>query len=260
MENLFGNSAWLYDLDNRDIVKDDIPFYIVYARKQQGPVLELGCGTGRVALTLAAEGFDVTGLDLSGDMLDIFREKLDKRPEIADKITIVHGNMANFDLGRNFAMIIAPFRAFQALTEDADIKNCLHLVRNHLADSGIFIVNVFNPYRMLDESWCYPETTQWERHDHASGCYVVKKHWGDKIDVENRVIYPHFAYHVTYPDGRHERIVTDLKLKYYYYDQLREVVEAAGLVISEEFSWYDKSPTGGREIIFVCKKEEIYNE
>lgn len=254
MENQYKNSARLYDLDNRDIVNDDIPFYTGYAREQRGTVLELGCGTGRVAMALAAEGFDVTGLDLSEDMLDIFRKKLSKCPEIADKITIVHGNMANFRLDRKFAMIIAPFRAFQALTEDADIVNCLYLVRNHLADGGIFIVNVFNPYGVLDESWCYPETVQWERYDNASGCHVVKKHWGDKIDVGNQVIYPHFAYEVTYPDGRQERIVNDLKLKYYYHDQLRKVVETAGLTIREEFSWYDKSPINGREIILVCEK------
>ena len=252
MENLFRNSAWLYDLDNRDIVNEDIPFYIEYAKRQQGPVLELGCGTGRVTMALAAEGFDVTGLDLSPDMLGIFRQKLGKRPDIAGKITLIHGNMANFDIDRKFSMIIAPFRAFQALTEDADIKNCLGLVRQHLDDGGIFIVNVFNPYKVLDESWSYPETVQWERHDSESGCHVVKKHWGDKIDVANQIIYPHFAYEVAHPDGRHERFVDDLKLKYYYYDQLRQTIEGAGLAICEEFSWYDKTPIPGREIIFVC--------
>ena len=253
MENLFRNSAWLYDLDNRDIVNDDIPFYIEYARKQQGTVLELGCGTGRVAMTLAAEGFDVTGLDLSKDMLDVFRKKLAGQPEINNKITLHHGNMADFCFPDSFGMIIAPFRAFQALTNDADIENCLRCVRQHLNDGGIFIVNVFNPYGVLDESWCYPETVQWERHDDASGHHVVKKHWGDKIDVTNQIIYPHFAYEITHPDGRRERVVDDLKLKYYYYGQLREVIEKADMKIREEFSWYDKSPIGGREIIFICE-------
>ena len=256
MENLFRNSARLYDVDNRDNLHDDIPFYIGYARRQQGEILELGCGTGRVALALAAEGFHVTGLDLSRQMLDIFREKLAARPELAKKITLVHGSMANFTFERKFSMIIAPFRAFQCLTEDSDIENSLRCIRNHLADGGIFIVNVFNPRSAMDESWCFEETVQWERLDEKTGSYVVKKHGGDRIDTANRVIYPHFAFEVTYPDGKTERIVDELKMKYYYADQLRAAVENAGMEIAEEYSWYDKTPPGGREIIFVCERRK----
>ena len=257
MKNLFRNSAWLYDVDNRDNLHDDIPFYLEYAKKQQGEILELGCGTGRVALALAAERLRVTGLDLSQDMLNVFREKLSAKPELADLITLVHGNMADFAFGREFSMIIAPFRAFQALTDDKDIDDSLACICKHLNDDGIFIVNVFDPIpgRMTEQTWCYPETIQWERLDEKTGNYVVKKHWGDKIDTVNRIIYPHFAFEVTYPDGKPERIVDDLSLKYYYADQLRSLIEKAGMAITEEYSWYDKTSLGGREIIFVCGRK-----
>ena len=256
MENIFRNSAWLYDVDNRDNLLDDIPFYIEYANQQQGEILELGCGTGRVALALATNGFNVTGLDLSEQMLDVFRAKLAGKPELADKITLVHGNMADFSFDRKFGMVVAPFRAFQALTDDRDIASSLVCIRDHLTEDGIFIVNVFNPRPIMDESWIYPETIQWERHDEQTGNYVVKKHWGDRIDTENQVIYPHFAFEVTYPDGRTERIVDDLALKYYYSSQLRSVIDKAGMEIAEEYSWYDKTPPGGREIIFVCRRKK----
>jgi len=175
--------------------------------------------------------------------------------------------------------------AFQALTDDRDIQSSLDCVYKHLTDDGIFIVNVFdpNPDRMSKENWCYPETVQWERLDEKTGNYVVKKHWGDRIDTENRIIYPHFAFEVTYPDGKTERIVDDLQLKYYYNDQLRAVIEKAKLEIIEEYSWYDMSKPGclgeqlpkattspcclgeqfpkatnspgRREIIFVCRRK-----
>ena len=256
MKNTFRNSAWLYDVDIRDNLLDDIPFYLEYARQQQGEILELGCGTGRVALTLADEGFRVTGLDLSWQMLDVFRGKLERNPELVDKITLIHSNMADFTFDRKFSMIIAPFRAFQALTGDRDIVRSLFCIREHLTDDGVFIVNVFNPItdRMTEQTWCYPETVQWERLDERTGNYVVKKHWGDQIDTVNQVIYPHFAFEVTYTDGRTERIVDDLKLKYYFSDQLRAAIENAGMEITKEYSWYDKSPPGGREIIFVCRR------
>ena len=257
MGNLLRNSAWLYDVDNRDNLHDDIPFYLEYAEWQQGEILELGCGTGRVALALAADGFRVAGLDLSQQMLEVFREKLAAKPEFAYKITLVHGNMSDFALDRKFSMIIAPFRAFQALTDDCDINNSLTCIREHLTDNGIFIVNVFDPIpeSMTEQTWCYSETVQWERLDEQTGNYVVKKHWGNKIDTVNQVIYPHFAFEVTYPDGKTERIVDDLQLKYYFCDQLRAIIENAGMEVIEGYSWYDKSPPGGREIIFVCRRK-----
>jgi SAM-dependent methyltransferase len=148
MENIFRNSAWLYDVDNRDNMYADIPFYTDYTVKQNGEILELGCGTGRVALALAKQGFRVTG-------------------------------------------------------------------------------NVFNPHAVMDESWCYPETVQWERLDENTGNYVVKTHWGDKIDPKNQIIYPHFAFEVTDKNGITTRITDDLKLKYYYRDQIESVIEKA---------------------------------
>ncbi|MCL2633373.1 MAG: class I SAM-dependent methyltransferase [Oscillospiraceae bacterium] len=253
MKNIYRNSAWLYDMDNRDNLTVDIPFYIEYANQQKGEVLELGCGTGRVALSLAKEGVSVTGVDLSEQMLEVFRGKLKTQPELADRITLIHENMADFNLQRKFAMVIAPFRAFQALTDDNDIENALACVRKHLDTNGIFIINVFNPRPVMDESWCFCEAVQWEQSDELTGNYVMKWHSGDKIDVDNQVIYPRYKFEITYPDGKKEYVTDEFKMKYYYNEQLRRVIEKAGMEIFEEFSWYDKSPPGGREIIFVCK-------
>lgn len=210
-----------------------------------------------MALVLSAEGFCVTGLDLSQQILDVFRKKLSAKPELSDKISLVHGNMADFCFDQKFALIIAPFRAFQTVTDDIDIDNALTCIREHLNRDGIFIINVFNPHPVMDNSWCYGEKIQWERLDENTGNYVVKKHWGDKIDIENQIIYPHFAFEVTYPDGKKQRIVDDLKLKYYYKDQLRAVIEKAGMEITGQYSWYDKTPLDGREIIYVCRRKRI---
>lgn len=76
VRKIYQNPAFLYDIQKkRDIITDDIPFYLEYAKKQKGTILELGCGTGRVALKLAQEGFDVFGIDLSCDRLALFRQK-----------------------------------------------------------------------------------------------------------------------------------------------------------------------------------------
>ena len=269
IKNIYRHTARLYDIGYRSKnncpTHSDISFYIEYAKQQcgemgeKGEILELGCGTGRVALALAEKGFRVTGLDLSQQMLDVFREKLTKEtPEqqlISQRVKIIHGSMAEFSLGRRFELITAPFRAFQAITAQRDIENTLACVREHLADDGIFIVNAFNTIAdPLDESWCRAEEFIGEIIDEQTGIHIARYECRERIDSENQIIYPYLAYVVTYPDGCSERLVEPLQMKYYYARQLRAEVEKAGLEITDEFSWYDKSPPGGREIILICRR------
>jgi 2-polyprenyl-3-methyl-5-hydroxy-6-metoxy-1,4-benzoquinol methylase len=120
MANLYRPSAHLYDLDPREITRDDIAFYVARAKASEGPVLELGCGTGRICIPLAESGSEVWALDLSEQMLAQLERKATRLPDSAvERLHIIHG-MAEFDLGRKFGLIIAPFRAFQALSERAE--------------------------------------------------------------------------------------------------------------------------------------------
>jgi len=248
------NTSKFYDLDPRDIVIVDIPFYLDYANKYKGKILELGCGTGRVSIELAKAGHYVTGIDLSNSMLEIYKNKIEKLPiEISKKINLINRNMANFNINHKFSLIIAPFRAFQCLTKDSDIKNSLQCIKRHLDKNGVFIINVFRPYKVLDESWCFEPKIQWEREDKDEGIYVVKKDCGEKINVENQIIFPKFIYEVTDKNGNVEKHIEHLELKYYYYEQLKTLLKNNGFEILEEYGWYDKSKIeDGRELIIVC--------
>jgi SAM-dependent methyltransferase len=254
--NLYLKTAKYYDYDNRDNLTADIPFYLEYAKKVAEGILELGCGTGRVAIPLAKAGFNVTGLDLSDSMIEIFNEKLKNVPEqIRNRVRLLKGSMSSFSFDQKYDLIIAPFRAFQALTEKKDISNCLKCVHEHLSENGLFIINVFRPNKVLDESWCYPETVQWETVDQNTGTKITKKHWGSKIDVERQVIYPNFAYEILDKSGNLKRIEEKLSLKYYYYQQLKDYLKASGLNVEEEYGWYDKTNINcNREMIFVCRR------
>ena len=265
-KNIYRQAASVYDIiHGNKPPMPDVPFYSEYAKQvcgvngEKGEILELGCGTGRVAYALAKEGFRVTGLDLSQQMLEIFETKLlnaaEEYPELAKRTIIIHGNMADFSIERWFALITAPFRAFQSVTSQKDIEGTLSCVREHLTEDGLFIVNVFNPNNNpLDKDWCRPEVFVDEIVDEQTGVRVERYECRERIDPANQIIYPYLAYNVTYPDSRTDRLVEHLQLKYYYSPQLRKEVEKSGLEVVSEFSWYDKQPPGGREIILVCKK------
>src|ERR1700736_741456 len=90
----------------------DRQFYVDYARNAGGPVLELGCGTGRLLIPIARSGVSITGLDLSRAMLDRCREQLGQEPSAVQASASTHyGDMTQFSLGRKFALATVPFRA-----------------------------------------------------------------------------------------------------------------------------------------------------
>jgi SAM-dependent methyltransferase len=119
----------------------DADFYRELAAESGGPVLELGCGTGRVLLDIAARGTDCAGVDSSEAMLTVLRNKPG-----AERLSLTCAPMQSFDLGdRRFALIFSAFRPFQHLYGVEDQLACLACVRRHLAPGGRFAFDVFYP-------------------------------------------------------------------------------------------------------------------
>jgi SAM-dependent methyltransferase len=119
----------------------DVAFYRELARESGGPLLELGCGTGRTLLPIARDGIACVGLDASPEMLAALREKAPPQ-----NLELVHGRMESFDLaGRRFRLITAPFRAFSHLLDVEAQLAALACIRRHLAPGGRFAFDVFDP-------------------------------------------------------------------------------------------------------------------
>lgn len=257
MENInkYTYSAKYYDIYLKENKVGDIPLYLEYAKKQNGRILELGCGTGRVSIGLANMGFSVIGLDLSESMLEIFDENIKLLPkDIQNNIKKLNCNISDFNLNEKFSLIIAPFRTFQFLTNDNDIKNCLNCIKNHLNNNGLFILNVFRPLKTLDESWCFNEVVQWKYND--NGIDVVKKDCGEKIDVKNQILNLKFILEMTDKNGNMKKYEDYLEMKYYYYEQIKELLENNGFNILEEFGNYNKCKIeDGNEMIIICDKK-----
>jgi len=119
----------------------EIDFYretAAQARQVGGPILELGCGTGRVAIRIARDGGSVVGLDLSPHMLEVARRK----GIGMDNVRWVEGNMRSFELGEPFALVLIPGHAFQHLNTVDDQLGCLTCARRHLMPAAHLVVHV----------------------------------------------------------------------------------------------------------------------
>ena len=136
--------AFLYDHYQRG-VDGDVRFYVEQARESAGPVLELGCGTGRILLPVAEAGIDVVGLDLSPDMLDVLRAKLARRTaDVQLRVRLVPGDMRDFELDRQFPLVTIPYRSFLHLLTIDDQRRALACIRRHVRPGGRFVLNVWD--------------------------------------------------------------------------------------------------------------------
>jgi SAM-dependent methyltransferase len=131
----------LYDL-LFDALDFDIPFWQKVARDAPGPVLETGCGTGRVLLRLLESGFDADGLDLSVPMIERFRTKA--RPKGWDRRAVV-ADMRDFSLPRCYARVICAFNSFAHCETTEDQVSALRCCRAHLMPGGAFVLHMSYP-------------------------------------------------------------------------------------------------------------------
>lgn len=136
--------------------RHDVAFYREMAEEHGSPVLELGVGTGRVAIDLARHGHEVVGVDRMAPMLARLRARLAReRAEVRARVTVVRGDIRTFSVPatssrkrretRRFPLVIAPFNVFMHLYERRDVERALARVRAHLAPRGAFVLDVRMP-------------------------------------------------------------------------------------------------------------------
>ncbi len=130
-----------------EIRKDDVVFYLEQCQQvaknvDEINVLELGCGTGRVSIPLAKSGFNVTGIDLSGDMLKLAKKKAGAE---GVNINFIEADFVNFNLYKKFDVVLMPYNAFQHIHADNDINKFFDNLKRHLNTGARFIMEVMNP-------------------------------------------------------------------------------------------------------------------
>lgn len=126
--------------------RHDVRFYTDLAVESGGPVLELGVGTGRVALAIAKAGIDVVGIEPMAPMLEQARQRSDRMSRTArDRIELRQGDLMSLRLRRKFPLVIAPFNVWMHLYTREEIERGFATVRHHLPPGGRFAFDVMLP-------------------------------------------------------------------------------------------------------------------
>lgn len=241
--------------DDRPALRGDISFYLDLARRAGGDVLEIGVGTGRVALELAREGIGVTGLDLSADMLAIAAEKAAANG-LVERLRLECGDMRSFDLAREFGLAIVPFRAFQILLTPEDQLAALAAFRRHLRIGGFLALHLFDPdlrFLLPGSSGPVDRQSGTDRNTGRPVEAVLETAWFDHVNQVRRDLWRYRAFAADGVIAEEQEL--ELSLRWTYRWEMRHLLRLAGFMVEAEFSDFVGSPPAyGKEQIWVARK------
>jgi SAM-dependent methyltransferase len=214
-------------------VTEDIPFYVELALAAGGQVLEVGVGSGRVAVPTALAGVPVVGVDSSAVMLHLARQRAAPHDV---SLQLVQADMRDLpDLGR-FALVTVPFRAFLHLRDDAERLAVLRALHARLQPGGTLAFDVFHPDR-ADIA---------ETHDRW-----IEREPG----IEERAHWDEAGRHLTL-SVRAGDVEAEMELWWVRPDGWRSLLGEAGFERIESYGWFDKRPleTGSTDSVWLAHR------
>lgn len=223
--------AAVYDILDTD--RSDLDVYAAIATEfGASSVLDLGCGTGTLAIMLAARGLDLTGVDPAGAMLDVARGKPG-----ADRVRWIHGDAASLPELLRVELVTMTGNAAQAILDDDAWQGMLRGVCDALGPGGRFVFETREPSARAWEAW------------NCEQSYVVvdgMESWEEVTKVE----WPFVTFDSTtvFPDGT--RVVAMSTLRFRERAEVEASLAAAGFVVEDVREAPDRP---GRELVFVAR-------
>jgi SAM-dependent methyltransferase len=230
----YDDIAELYDPWSRSVV-EDVGFYVEESVAAGGPVVELGVGTGRIAIPVAAEGVDVIGVDSSPGMLDVCRHHAELAG-VAERLDLRLGDLREPPVSERVRLVTCPFRAFLHLLAEEERLRALRAARELLVPGGRLVFDVFAPSRGdIEEThgrWIEREPGIWERAD-----------WDEAART--------LTLSVRDDDGDG----STMQLAWTTPQEWRRLLGRAGFEVTGVYGWFDRRPyRGGEDTIWAARR------
>lgn len=247
-----GHEGWddyapYYDWENRQTVgRRDIKFWERMSSPVDGPILELGCGTGRVALPLARNGSHIVGIDRSESMLSRARMRA-QRLKLQSRLQLIRGDIRHLPFpDKTFPLVMAPYGILQSLLDEDLLRATLEDVNRVLARNGTFGLELVADLPAWDE-YSNRTTLRGERGPHGKPIRLIET---VKQDRKNHIT----RFEQEFVEGR-GRAVTRRKFKLAFrtltVPQMVERLERAGMQVSALLGDYQGGPWDLRAEVWI---------
>jgi SAM-dependent methyltransferase len=228
--------AELYDPWSRS-VKEDVGFYVKESRRAGGPLVELGVGTGRIAIPIAWAGIPVIGVDSSREMLATCAREAE-RAAVSELLDLRLGDLRHPPVEERVSLVICPFRAYLHMADDAERVEALEAARELLLPEGRLIFDVFEPTEddIADTHgrWLEREPEIFERAD-----------W----DTATRTL----TLSVNGPQG-----AATMTLSWTSHAEWQRLLEETGFEVEACYGWFDRRPyAGGEDSIWMARRPTV---
>lgn len=263
----FDDFAELYEVTHGE-KDDDHRLYSEYAAEVGSPILEVGCGTGRIILNLAREGYSITGIDLSKGMLDIARQKLaGESDEVRGRVRLEQQDMCELDLpGQRFRLVMMPYAEFAHILT-CDRQRCtLAGIAEHMFPGGLFVISMSNwdpqevriSYAEAQKTWgkALPMTYEGVYVDERRGTRITR-YIARGYDPSVQIAFHVYIHEISKMDGTVvARKVNPLSIRYVFPNEMRLLLEEAGFDVENVFGSHDRAPFDfqSKRMIYVARR------
>ena len=224
--------AELYDPWSRSVT-EDVGFYVAEASKTGGPVVELGIGTGRIAIPIAQKGVQVIGIDSSREMLAACRRRAEAEG-VTKLLDLRLGDLRAPPIDAPVPLVICPFRSYLHLADDGERVEALTAARDALAPDGRLVFDVFAP--KPDDI----EETHGRWLEREPGIYE-RAEWDENART--------LTLSVRGPDG-----AATMSLAWISREEWQRLLEDTGFKIEACYGWFDRSPyRSGEDMILMAR-------
>ncbi len=230
---------------------EDYPLTGQWARSLGGPLLDLACGTGRMALRLAAQGYQVTGVDIVPEMITRARQKA---AECSVSIEWVVADARTFHLQKQFPFIYMLENVFQFFLRREDQEAMLARVREQLLPQGCFLFETRNPSPRNLFEVRHPEPQKFTTPEGGQLVITEEQHYDPMTQIQ------HYTRHLTFlhPGGQQEKKTLRTALRYVYPQEMEALLFYNGFQIRCCYGDWQQEPLTATSpsMIYVCQRRD----
>lgn len=240
MPGFYQNIIRYYDAENTD-KNDDIDFYIQLAEEHGEPLLDVGCGTGRVMFPLAQAGYVIHGIDNEPAMLEPAQDRLKAQPELRERLILHEGDILTYDMPVKFKLTLVPYNGLMHFHDQETQLKALQQLRKWTQDDGYLVLDLPNAGDIfasqdteavtLERTFLEPETG-----------HLVMQQSVSYLDRVSQLMQITWIYDEITADGTVKRTYAPLVLYYYFFSEISLLLKQTGFEIEAVYGDLEYGP------------------